>query len=71
MKDKLAQLASIWGMSVEELLKQYNTDSLAPAICMNEECDYASELEPDCEDGYCEECQEKSMKSALVLGGFV
>ena len=70
-RGKLDQLASVWGMAVDALLRKYATDSLSPAICMNEECDFANELEPDCRAGWCEECRENSMKSAFVLAGLI
>jgi len=46
-------------------------DSVCPAICMNEGCDYTCEMEPDQSQGFCEECRTGSMKSALVLMGII
>ena len=71
MNDKLVELAEIWGMSVEGLLQAYATDSLAPAICMNAECDFATEYEPDQREGWCEECRTKTVTSAFVLAGVI
>jgi hypothetical protein len=46
-------------------------DSVSPAICMTEGCDYTCEMEPDQDRGWCEECQKQSMKSALVIMGVI
>ncbi len=67
--DKLDQLARIWGMSVELMLKTYQSDSLVPGICMNEGCDFATEVEPDTRASWCEECRNRTVTSALVLAG--
>jgi len=46
-------------------------DSVCPAICMNDGCDYTVEMEPDQDRGWCESCDTNSMKSALVLAGII
>ncbi len=70
-QEKLFELAQAWGMEVGALLRKYATDSLAPAICINDGCDFIAEYEPDCRDGWCEECQEGTVVSAFVLAGIV
>ena len=47
------------------------TDSVNPAICMNEDCDYVCEMEPDQDRGWCDECSTNTIKSALVLAGII
>jgi hypothetical protein len=47
------------------------SDSVSPAICMNEDCDFTCEMEPDQDAGYCEECRTNSMHSALILAGLI
>jgi hypothetical protein len=54
-----------------ELLADATADSVCPSICMNEGCDFTTELEPDQDRGWCPECQANSMKSALVLTGLI
>jgi hypothetical protein len=54
-----------------ELLADATADSVCPAICMSESCDFTTELEPDQDRGWCPECQTNSMKSALVLAGLI
>jgi hypothetical protein len=47
------------------------SDSVAPAICTEPECDYTTEMEPDQDAGYCEACGNNSVASALVLAGLI
>jgi hypothetical protein len=47
-KAKLAKLLEIEGYdSVEHLIEAVFSDSVSPAICMNPDCDYVCEMEPD------------------------
>lgn len=68
---KLATLAAIEGVEVEDLLRAATFDSVASAICVNEGCDYSTEMEPDQDAGWCEECGTNSLQSALVLAGLI
>lgn len=64
---KLSILADAYGFEVMELLVEYGSEGLVPAICMRNECDAVAELEPDARDGWCAECNHHAMVSALVL----
>jgi len=68
---KLKQLADLEGKSIDELLESCIMDSVNPGICANEWCDYTTEVEPDQRAGWCEECQENTVKSALVLADVI
>ena len=69
---KLAKLIEIEGYDgLEELMEAVFSDSVSPAICMNESCDFTCEMEPDQDAGYCEECHTNSMKAAPVLAGLI
>jgi hypothetical protein len=69
---KLAKLIAIEGYeSIEQLAEAILSDSVSPAICMNEDCDFTCEMEPDQDAGYCEECRTNSMQSALILAGLI
>jgi hypothetical protein len=68
---KLDQLASTWGMSVAELIETYALETQAPGICMNPDCEYTAEYEPDQRHGYCEDCGRQSVCSGLVLAGII
>jgi hypothetical protein len=69
---KLAKLVEIEGFdSTEELIAAVLLDSVSPAICMNEGCDFTCEMEPDQDAGYCEECHTNTMKAAPVLAAII
>jgi hypothetical protein len=38
---------------------------------MNEDCNFACEMEPDQTEGWCDECRANTMKSAPVLAGLI
>ena len=69
---KLMRLCEIEGFrTIEEILFASTTDSVCPAICMTEGCDYTTEMESDQAAGYCEACGGNTMVSALVLAGLI
>ena len=69
---KLAKLVEIEGYeTVEALLQAVIGDSVSPAICMNDGCDYTCEMEPDQTRGWCDECRTNTMKAAPVLAGII
>lgn len=70
-QDKLELLADVEGYeSVQEMLEEA-TDSVVPAICMNEDCDYTEGMEPDQDEGWCADCETNTVKSCLVLAGII
>ena len=71
-RGKLSKLIEIEGYeSIGELAEAVFSDSVSPAICMNEDCDFTCEMEPDQDAGYCEECRANSMQSVLILAGLI
>ena len=74
-RQKLRKLAKIEGCeTVTELLELSPRDAVSPAICCNPdnlECDYSTEMEPDQNQGWCEECDKGTMQSALILAGLI
>ena len=67
---KITQLAMDYGFeNVQDMLEGAVCDSVAPGICMNDDCDYSTEVEPDCTDGYCEMCGSQNVVSCLILAG--
>jgi hypothetical protein len=69
---KLMKLCDIEGFDIlDDLLQAAATDSVCPAICMTEGCDYTTEMEPDQDAGYCEACGGNTVTSALVLAGLI
>ena len=57
--------------SLDDLIAATISDSVSPAICMNEGCDYTAEMEPDQDRGWCEMCERGTLVSGLVLGGII
>jgi hypothetical protein len=71
-QQKLAKLVEIEGFeSFEALAEAVVGDSVSPAICMNENCDFTCEMEPDQRRGWCEECRTNTVQSALVLADLI
>ena len=71
-RGKLSKLIEIEGYdSIEQLAQTILSYFVSPAICMNEDCDFTCEMEPDQDAGYCEECRANSMQSALILAGLI
>jgi len=69
---KLSTLAAIEGYAdAMDMLEEATYDSVAPGICRNVDCDYTTEVEPDCQEGWCEECQEGTVESCLILAGII
>lgn len=69
---KLRQLAQIEGYDDPmEMLEDACMDSVCPGICMNPDCDYTIEVEPDCSKGWCENCNSQTVKSAMMLAGVI
>ena len=71
-RSKLEKLADIEGFeTTDDLLASAITDSVCPGICINENCSFTCEIEPDQDAGWCEECHGNSVKSALVLARLI
>jgi len=68
---KLDELARQWDMTVCEFIEAYALDEVVPGICMNRDCDYTIEAEPDQREGWCAECDTPSVRSGLVLAGIL
>lgn len=70
-KKKLNKLAQIEGRTVENLLADSLSNSVAKGICVNPGCNNTTDTEPDQSKGWCEECQDNTVKSCLVLAGVI
>lgn len=71
-KDKFETLMEIEGHTDEmEFLNECAFDSVVPAICINEGCDYTESMEPDQDKGWCEDCKTGTVQSALILKGLI
>jgi hypothetical protein len=70
--EKLMKLCEAEGFdNIDDLLALAVADSVCPAICMTEGCDYTTEMEPDQSEGYCEACGGNTVVSALILAGLI
>jgi hypothetical protein len=54
-----------------QMLEDATFDSVAPGICSNPGCDYSTEVEPDQDRGWCEECETQTVQSCLVMMGMI
>ncbi len=65
---KIETLMDVEGYdNMDELMGDLMCGSTNPGICMNEGCNYTTTVEPDCDSGYCEECDTNTVKSATEL----
>lgn len=72
IEEKLVKLAAIEGYDmVEDLIDDNAMDSVVPGICMNDECDYTTGVEPDSTEGWCECCEDNTVRSCLSLAGII
>jgi hypothetical protein len=56
---------------VSFFIEEYALDDVVPGICMNPDCEYSAEYEPDQRKGFCEDCGRQSVCSGLVLAGII
>jgi len=72
---KLAMLAVLEGLTVEELLAEETLGSMvngvAKGICSDPVCNYTNEVEPDQAYGYCEKCGGQTVTSCMVLAEMI
>ena len=68
---KLDTLLKIEGLTDIELAQNATFDGACYGICMNEGCDYTEEVEPDQNEGYCEQCETNTVKSGALLMGLL
>ena len=65
---KLNQLIYDYGFAdLDSAIEESLFDSVSPGICTMPQCDYSTDVEPDCRDGWCEECGKNTVVSLLVL----
>jgi len=67
-KSRLQLVADELGLTVDEMLNQYATDSVVPGICMKCSLVFDS-CEPDATGNWCDDCEGETVRSILVLAG--
>lgn len=66
--EKLLRLAETEGFNnSQEFMESYAVSSTVPGICMNDDCTYTSEYEPDQTSGWCEFCDTATVCSGIEL----
>ena len=66
----LQELSDIYGHDDPwDLIDECAYDSVVPAICT--ECGSTAEYEPDSTRGWCADCGENTVVSALILAGVI
>ncbi len=55
--------------TIHNMLETAVIDAVVPAICT--ECGYVTEMEPDQDQGYCDECGKNTVKSCLRIAGVI
>ena len=68
---KLDELADLCGMDEMDMLEEGIMDSIVWGICVNEGCDFINQVEPDQHTGFCENCEEQTVQSCMVLAGII
>ncbi len=73
MQLKMDTLCDIEGITEEDDFGRIMVDSVSPGICMNDDCDYSTEVEPDQRVGWCEECQDGTVMALteMVMEGIL
>ena len=62
-QQKLKKLVELEGFDDDtDLIAAAVADSVCPAICLNDGCDYTTEMEPDQDRGWCEVCRTNSLE---------
>lgn len=70
--EKLQNLANQWGYDdSDDFVSEQMFASIVPGICMNDDCEYTTDIEPDQSRGFCELCGTKTVKSGLLLAGVI
>lgn len=70
--EKLAQLTDHFGYIDEMAMLEYAAiDSVVPGICLNDGCDYSTDVDPNQERGWCETCETNTVMSCLILADII
>ena len=70
--EKLIRLLETEGYrSLDQFLEARGIDAVAPGICRNKSCDYVIEVEGDQRAGWCDECEDNTVVSLLILADMI
>jgi hypothetical protein len=63
-------VAKEWGFDDDlAMIEEYFHDSLCPGVC--KECGFSTEVEPDQERGWCDDCGKTSVVSIMVIADII
>ena len=66
----LNDVAKDWGYDDDlAMLEDFITDSLVPGVC--KVCKFSTEVEPDQERGWCDDCGTTTVVSIMVLADII
>jgi hypothetical protein len=66
--EKLQYLARVSDYpSIPEMIEETKNSTLVPSVCINSYCFSTDMLPAGCTEGYCDECEENSIKSCTSL----
>lgn len=68
---KIDTLIEQEGLTLDEFMEEFGLESVVPGICMNDGCDYTTNVEPDSTEGWCENCETNTVRSGVVLLGII
>jgi len=70
-KQLLEKLRVSYGIeTIDAMLGSAISDGSCPSICVK--CkEFTADYEPDCVEGYCEECETNTVASCLILAGII
>ncbi len=57
--------------TINQMLDANYLCGTVPSICWNDDCNNICDYEPDQNRGWCENCNEQSVKSCLVIEGIM
>lgn len=56
-----------FGDDIDTILEHSVLDGTCPAVCMNDDCEFTAEYEPDSKEGHCDLCGTKTVTSVLEI----
>lgn len=68
---KLDDLLEAEGLSFDEYISEYGSENVVPGICMNDGCDFTTNVEPDQQKGWCDDCEQETVCSGIILLGAI
>ena len=65
----LQELLDAYGLTLEQITEEGIDSGCCASICT--ECGATQYMEPDQDQGWCDDCKKNTIKSALILAGMI